>query len=126
MRELEKKQKIKRRIYSWPVLICLLFGVLGLMRGAVAVLEKRALSERELENLQAKVIELKDREDKLQSDIKRLKTPEGIDEEIKEKFSVAEEGEKVVIIVDDKPEEATTTVEIVPWYRRFWNAVRNL
>ena len=34
------------------------------------------------------------------SDIKKLNTDEGIEETIREKFQVAKEGEKVVIIVD--------------------------
>lgn len=126
MRELEKKQRTKKRIYSIPVLVILL-GLTGLLaKGTYGVMKKRQESAKHVETLKAKLVELEERKQELNKNIDRLSTPEGVDREIKEKFSVSKEGEEVAIIVDPK-EPATSTEPIgQPFYKRWWNTVKGL
>ena len=49
-----------------------------------------------------KVQELELEKEKLSSDIAKLKTEKGIEENIREKFGLAKEGEGMIVIVEDK------------------------
>jgi len=66
---------------------------------------------------------MKAREGVLSGEIDKLQTPSGIEEEIKSKFNVAKEGERVAVIVDRPEDVATTTSEIKPWYKRLWDDI---
>ena len=123
MRELQNRQKMKRRIYSIPALLVLLAITIGIVRGAYALMQKERQSARDAEALDRQVSELASRETELKADIDKLHTEGGIEEEIKAKYNVARPGERVAIIID-RPGEATTTAEEEPWYVRFWNAIR--
>lgn len=49
-----------------------------------------------------KIAELEKSKEKLNSDIAKLKTEQGIEENIREKFGLAKEGENMILVVDDK------------------------
>ena len=49
-----------------------------------------------------KVVELKEFKEKLSYDIEKLKTDEGLEESIREKFGLIKEGEGLIVVVDDK------------------------
>ncbi len=92
-------------LYSKPVLVILglilliftynLFGLLGKMRETIR--NKRGAED--------KFMELTANKEKLDHDISKLNTTEGVEENIREKFGLVKEGEGVVIIVEDKKEE---------------------
>lgn len=58
-----------------------------------------------------KVTELEKEKEKLSTDISKLKTENGVEESIREKFPVAKEGENVIVIVDDKTPPAVPKQE---------------
>lgn len=120
MRELQRKQKIKRVIYSIPSLIILLVVAFFLVRGATAVINKERESSARSKDLKEKMITLTAREQELKEGISRLQTEEGIKNEIKERFSVTQEGEYVAVIVDDRRVSSSTDGSAMPWYKRFW------
>jgi cell division protein FtsB len=123
MRELEHRQKMKRRLYSYPALGALVIMAIALGRGAYLMMEKERESSREAAALEANVLTLSSREAELKQEIEKLETPSGIEEEIKSKFNVAREGESVAIIVDPKALEATTTPEEESWFKRFLGGI---
>ena len=49
-----------------------------------------------------KISELEKSKEKLNADLKKLDTQEGTEENIREKFGLAKEGENMVLIVEDK------------------------
>ncbi len=79
-----------------------------LAKGAVGVMIKERGSAQRVASLETKSLELEKREVELVSEIKRLETPEGVEKEIREKYNVAQEGEYMAIIVDER-KKATTT-----------------
>jgi cell division protein FtsB len=123
MRELESKQKIRRWVYSTPVLVLLLALLFILFRGTLGIWEKERESASRVEDLTGKMAEVTMRTQELESSLTRLSTDEGIRDEIREKFDVSAEGEYMVVIVDPRAETATSTEEIQAWYRRLWNAI---
>ncbi len=65
--------------------------------------EKREEREHELSREQARVEELK-------AEVEHLKDYRGIEEELRNRFDVAKEGERVVVIIDD--DNASNSTEI--------------
>ncbi len=123
MRELQRKQKIKKQMYSWPILLALFLVVLLTARGTYSVLKKKQDSELYVKNLQKQTLDLNNRQKELEKSVTYLKTEEGIDQEIKQRFNVERPGEHVVVIVDPKQIASTTTPENSAWWKSLWNAI---
>lgn len=123
MKELQRKQKIRRIIYSIPLLVVLFLVTFFLAKGAVGVINKEWKSSMYSRDLAEKAESLVLREQALKGNIARLQTEEGIKNEIRERFSVTEEGEYVAIFVNDKGVSSSTDKSSSPWYKRFWTAI---
>ncbi|MDB5254279.1 MAG: hypothetical protein JWL80_345, partial [Parcubacteria group bacterium] len=126
MRELQDKQRTKERLYSIPVLVVLGIVVAFLLRGTYQVIRKDITSANSVKEMEAKAAQLADRQEQLKKNIDKLSTDDGIDAEIKDKFSVSKPGEHVAIIVDEKAVVSTTTPEKPNLFKRMWNKVRGL
>jgi len=126
MKELQRKQRMKRLLYSVPSLICLSAITFFLAKGAGGVMLKERESAGVVSGLEAKALASEERQKELEASIERLKTEEGVMEEIKDKFSVTREGEHVAIIVDERRAATSTGVPERAWYKRFWAAIISL
>jgi len=62
-----------------------------------------------LEEVRAEHNDLKERSEFLEYEIKRLSTDVGVEEEIRNQYGLAQEGERVFVIVDRDEGNATTT-----------------
>ncbi|MCK5059846.1 MAG: septum formation initiator family protein [Candidatus Pacebacteria bacterium] len=96
------RKKQKNLLYSWPVLFLLFVFFLYTLYWTFGVYKKQAASLYALEETKRVWEQFKEREAGLTKDIEKLQTPRGLEEEIRERFSVAKEGEKMAIIVEDK------------------------
>lgn len=123
MKELQRKHRTKRIIYSTPSLIILLIITFFLAKGAIRVIDKGWQSMERSKELKDKADSIVLREDELRANIARLQTEEGIKEEIKEKFSVVQEDEYVAVIVDEKGKNDAEEGDGIPWYKRLWTAI---
>lgn len=123
MKELQRKQKVRRALYSYPSLILIIVVAFVLAKGVVKVLSKEYESANRARSLEEKAVALVLRGEEIKADLARLQTEEGIKEEIRERFSVAEEGEHVAVIVDDKGKKEGDDSLGWPWYKRLWNAI---
>ena len=112
MLEFKKKQKIKKWLYSPWIIFILLFILLIGLDAVWNIYKKEQISKNNLVLAQQNLDKLKSRYDILKSDVDWLITPEGIEEEIRNKFSVVKEGEQVAIIVESK-NTPTTTPEVL-------------
>ncbi|MBI1974256.1 MAG: septum formation initiator family protein [Candidatus Zambryskibacteria bacterium] len=115
MRELRNKG-----MYSLPVIILLSIAAFTLTKGAIKILVKEKESRQKVEALRQEISAMTVREELLKKKIERLGTPEGLEEEIKEKFSVVREGEHAAIIVDEKRSATSTDVLKMPWYKKLF------
>lgn len=123
MRELELRQKFRKRIYSLPALLLLSLLTVVLIRAGYSIWMTERESAKEVDILREEVSILAKREGFLKGSIDKLNTDEGVEEEIKSKFNVARPGERVAVIVDPLETEATSTPLIRPWYKRIWDAI---
>lgn len=123
MRELENRQKFRKRLYSVPALAVLLVITVMLVKGAYSILLTERESARDARLLAEEVDALALREQVLKEAIEKLETPEGVEEEIKSKYNVARAGEMVAVVVDRPENKASTTQEKLPWWKRIWTAI---
>lgn len=86
------------------VLVFFAWNVIGFLGKLWNTEENRRVAEEKVE-------ELKERKENMSYEIDRLNTKEGIEENIREKFSVVKEGEKVIIIVDEDRGEGFSSEE---------------
>src|SRR3989344_2475138 len=120
MKELQRKQGIRRIVYSIPSLIILSIIALILTKGALGVMNKERTSSELSKDLEEKAAALVLREQELREGVRRLETEEGIKDEIRERFSVTQAGEHVAVIIDDQGVSSSTDHSIRPWYKRLW------
>lgn len=110
----------RRWLYTRPaivvvVLIGLLFG-----RSVWQSFWRERLVVADRERLEQELDALKERENKLQNEIELLKTDSGLEEKIREKFSVIKTGERVITLVatDTTATSATTSSS---WWQSWWS-----
>lgn len=111
MRDFERKRKIRKVLYSKGVLLLLLLLLVLVGRATWGLYAKERESRRNLDRVEAELLGLQLREEKLRADIARLKTPEGVETEIREQFQVAKPGEKMIVLVDDRQENPEQKAE---------------
>ena len=125
MREFQERQqsqrKIRRRIYSKTSLFVLFCILILTARGAMNVYAKEKQSQQDLKGVEMQRSQLAARAASVREDGDRLRTPEGVEEEIRSKFDVAKQGEGVIVIVDRAPE--VTAPENRSMIQRFWDSV---
>lgn len=107
MHDFQKKKRIRKIMYS-PItltILAILFAILT--SGVWGVYNKMKLSIKNLEKEETEKAKLESRKANLATSIEYLKTEQGIENEIRTKFRAVKDGEKIVVIVEDK--DSTTT-----------------
>ena len=102
MRDFQEKKRFKHIVQSWPVLIFLSILLLFFATGVFRFMVKMRETTKNREIAEMKVFELQQAKEKLSKDIENLKTEKGLEENIREKFGLAKEGEDLIIVVDSK------------------------
>ncbi|MBU3668396.1 MAG: hypothetical protein FGM57_00335 [Candidatus Taylorbacteria bacterium] len=100
MREFQEKNTVKKRMYSKSTLFILLFLLVIVSRGAYGVYIKEKDSRAEMERILKQKEELQKRLSNIENHNEMLRTPAGVEHEIRHKFDVVKDGEGVVVIVD--------------------------
>ena len=101
MLEFQEKKKLRNILYSKVTLIALFVILIFIVKATFSVYHKQKVSEENLAKAKEEVAVLEKREKMLNSEIGRLKTDKGAEEEIRKKFMVGKAGEQVIVIVDD-------------------------
>ncbi len=104
------------------MVITLLILIIFFARATYGVYQKQEESSANTLQAAGELKRLVDRQTLLNTELARLSTNEGIEEEIRAKFGVSKPGEEVLIIVD--PHKATTT-EIIE-EESLWGKFKNL
>jgi len=91
----------------------------------VGLVKKERETTKKRDLMLSNIETLRNREKVLNSEIEKLKTEEGVEEIIRDKYQVVKEGEKMVVIVDEN-KEVITLVEkdmkhgFVNWFKSFF------
>jgi cell division protein FtsB len=114
MLEFQERKKIRRILYSKWVFAALVIALVVLARAALGVYGKYNDSKENLRVASDDLNSLESRQSTLQSEIGKLSTERGMEEEIRDTFQVAKDGEQVAIIVEptsSKPSAAPAQAE---------------
>ena len=76
--------------------------------------QMRGISQKQVDELQSRDLEL-------QAQIERLSTTPGVEEEIRSKFSVAKNGENMVVVVPTTYSASTTTMPGPTFWQKVWH-----
>jgi len=110
MHEFQQKQKIRRILYSRSSLIVAVIVTTFFLRGAWGVWQKQKESRAKLAETEVALVVAQNRQAVLSQNIERLNTTEGMEREIRERFSVKKPGEDVILVVESP--EATTSITV--------------
>ena len=105
-------------IFLGMLIVFFAWNVFNLLRKMQETRNNRIIAEN-------KVLELQKSKEKLSLDIQNLKTDKGKEENIRDKFGLAKDGENVIVIIDDKnqiqnqkePESKSFLSLIKNWFR---------
>ena len=107
---IEFKKKEKYHFWHSPLALSILFLILVFFAyNMIGLIEKERETSKQKEISLTKLDNLKNREQTLTNDISKIKTEEGIETAIREKYQVAKAGEKMVQIVDDNTTASVST-----------------
>ncbi len=123
MREFKDKRKRKEKLYSfWSVLV--LFVIfLFLANGVWNIYQKEKESSSLDLDSKAKLDALSSQADQLKSNINKLSTDTGIDEELRLKYGVVKPGEEMIVVVPDDSATTSTSTESV--YSKFLEKIKS-
>ncbi|HAE36709.1 MAG: hypothetical protein UR85_C0013G0006 [Candidatus Nomurabacteria bacterium GW2011_GWF2_35_66] len=103
----EFNRKNTNNFWHSPLVLIVLFCILVLfMYNIIGLIEKERETANKKNIILSNIETLRNREKSLSLDIEKLKTEEGIEETIRDKYQVVKEGEKMVVIVDEEKKES--------------------
>jgi len=98
MIEFQEKRKIKRWLYSKITLFFLIIFLVILLNSLWEVYNKQEIAKNNLAKTAASLESLRGREKMLSSEIERLKTEDGTEAEVREKYGLVKPGEEVIVL----------------------------
>jgi len=104
MKDFQKNRKIKNLFYSKISIAFLLVVLFLLVRGTWGVYQKSTISSGRRDMASVQLDNLHIRKSDLEKEIDRLDSRVGIEEELRIRYSLSKEDEKVIIIVDEELE----------------------
>ena len=98
MLDIRERTRLRRMLYAKPTIIMLALFVAFLFHGVWGIYQKSEEAAAKRDKAEAALAAMAAREKELREDIERLSSGEGVEAEIRDRFMVAKEGEKVMII----------------------------
>jgi cell division protein FtsB len=122
MLEFQEKIKLRKFLYSRITLIVLLAILFFLVRAVWSVYQKQEMTRENLTRTTANFNNLQARQEMLSTEIERLKTESGKEQEIREKYGLVRPGEEVMVVVDKNndagPDAGSTKIS-------FWQKIKD-
>lgn len=125
MKDFQTRKNKESFIYSPLSLLFLFFVLLIFFYNMINLAEKARDTHKKRLATFDQVQSLKDRENKLESNIEKLHTEEGTEETLRDKYHLVKSGEKMVVIVDEEENQPTNTKEKDTGFRAFFSNLFN-
>ncbi len=97
----QERQKFRKIMYSKVSLVVLFVVLIAVGKGSWDIHQKSVIAETERGITERSLLDLESRTRELEVSLTRLKSDQGIEAEIRQKYMVARPGEDVVVVVDD-------------------------
>lgn len=123
--EFQEQRRIRKLLHSRYVLVVLIILLLLVARAVWGIYVKYEKSLAITEKARADLMALEDRERQLALSIESLKTDEGKERELRDRFGVVKEGETLVVLVDNNPEEKMPLKKNdKSWWQKFLDYIK--
>jgi hypothetical protein len=123
MKKFQSKKRYKKIIQSKPVLIILGISLIFFIWNIIKLTEKAIETKKNRDIARNKIIELQKQKSELELKIQKFNTEKGLEENIREKFGFAREGEGMILVIDDQNKSNNTETENK---NSFFNFLKNL
>jgi cell division protein FtsB len=123
--DFEQRKRFKRIVFSKAMGAVLLILLVFLGKITWNIYRKERDSRERVVQLEKEAADLRNRKDDLAADLERLKSDRGLEEEIRTKFPVAKEGERVIQIVEPRGEATSSEPVRRGLWERIVDAFRN-
>lgn len=120
MADFRKRQRARKLLYSNVTVVLLLVLLFFALKGLWGVFERKRMAEESLARAQTQYEELMKRKEFLSSEIALLDTDDGIESKLRERYSIAKSGEKVVVVITEEGASSTEQTQAW-WWSRLWN-----
>ncbi len=121
MRNFQKSGRLRHIMQSKFFLIFLGIIILSFFFNMFSFMAKMEETIRNRKIIENKIAELEKSKGKLNSDINKLKTEKGVEENIRDKFGLAKEGENMILVIDDKNLPEVQKKTNFSWFFSFFN-----
>lgn len=126
MQEFNHKKAFHQIFYSKTIFVVGCFLALFFLYGVIGLIDKSEEVKKNKDMLLRERASLEEHQQQLEANLARLKTDQGVEEAIREKFPVVKEGEGMVVIVDQAPvvsdeKVPSTTEKFVSFMKRLFN-----
>ena len=109
-------------MYSKLMVVILLILAVLFLKGVWSVYTKQKLTKENLDKVAGDLDNLKERERMLSTEINWLKTQNGTEQEIREKYGLVKPGEEVIVIVNDtKTSTSSEASSDLGFWQKVWN-----
>ena len=108
-------------MYSKVTLGVLLLVLIAMGRGAWDIHQKALVAQTERNITERSLTDLQSRTSELQKSLVGLKSDQGIEEAVRQKYTVVRQGEAVVVVVDDKPKKGENSDAVNT--RSVWSSI---
>ena len=119
MKDFQHKRRWRRVLYSKSVLLVLLVLLIVAIQATWGVFEKQRQARETADLVERELSDLQNRNATLSHNIERLETDRGMEDVIRDSYQVGKDGERTIVVVDEKPLDRTQTIEP----KGFWNKV---
>ena len=116
MLDFQQKNKIRKYLYSRPVVIIVLVIAVYSLYSTWSIYRKMAESKAKMEESEQQLLALSAKSTAIDTQIGELQTQDGVEREIRSKFGEAKSGENMAVIVPDSgTSSAATTTKASGW-----------
>ncbi len=122
MIKFQPRRRFRDLLYTKLAVVILFIAVLGLSRSVYLTWRRERLADAERRAVLDQLASLGTRQSQLTADLASLQTERGVEERIRQQFSVAREGERVVNVILPPATTSTSTGSGLPW----WQVLGNL
>lgn len=97
-----KRSFFTPRVRAWLAIVALALLCVVLGRGAWGIYQKNRLAGENKDATQQRLAEIEERQKTVEAKLAKIKTKQGLEEEIRQALPVAKEGEHLIVIVDEE------------------------
>jgi len=119
MKEFQQKKRWRWILNSKLIVAILIIATLFMARATYGLYKKERETSANVARAENQLKTLQNRDAVLSDSLERLHTEEGIEEEIRSKYSVSKPGEELIVIVNGTSTATTTEWKQEGWWGKF-------